>query len=358
MRKVFPNIGNIDMQISYEGALVPNTLQQTNFAFVTTRIRLIDAPEDREDLAFDLADCGSGVGQVLSMLYVLHSATQPKTIIIDEPNSFLHPGAARKLMEVFQDFPQHQYIITTHSTETISSIREASLHLVKWQKGESTVETQSSQSYEGYRRILAELDVKLSDVFAADQIVWVEGPTERECFPRILKHNNIEIPTGCRFIPVVSTADLSRNSIKAQVLVDIYRSICCSNAILPPIVAISLDRESLSDEQIAAMQARFQGKVHFLERRCVENYMIRIEAITSVLIEDGFSAEPSETMRRVGEWLNQNGGHISYKAKLEWDGNIENAQWLKKVDGAKLLSSLFTDITDSKHVFPKNKAHP
>jgi len=46
-----------------------------------------------------LSESGTGVGQVLAILYVVFTSEYPRTIVIDEPQSFLHPGAVRKLFE-------------------------------------------------------------------------------------------------------------------------------------------------------------------------------------------------------------------------------------------------------------------
>jgi predicted ATPase len=45
---------------------------------------------------------------VLAILYVVMTSNHPQTIIIDEPQSFLHPGAVKKLIEVLKQYPQHQ----------------------------------------------------------------------------------------------------------------------------------------------------------------------------------------------------------------------------------------------------------
>lgn len=53
-----------------------------------------------------LAESDTGIGQVLAILYVVIMAKYNQVIIIDEPQSFLHPGAVRKLIEILkQDFP-------------------------------------------------------------------------------------------------------------------------------------------------------------------------------------------------------------------------------------------------------------
>ncbi len=50
------------------------------------------APEsEREDLAIPLAQCGTGIGQVLAILYVVLESEGSRSIFIDEPNAFLHP---------------------------------------------------------------------------------------------------------------------------------------------------------------------------------------------------------------------------------------------------------------------------
>ena len=45
----------------------------------------------------------------------------PQVILIDEPQSFLHPGAVRKLIEILRQHPQHQFIITTHSPTAVTA---------------------------------------------------------------------------------------------------------------------------------------------------------------------------------------------------------------------------------------------
>jgi hypothetical protein len=44
--------------------------------------------ERREDLAVPLNQSGSGIGQVLAILYVVTSSNHPQTIIVDEPQNF------------------------------------------------------------------------------------------------------------------------------------------------------------------------------------------------------------------------------------------------------------------------------
>jgi predicted ATPase len=99
------------------------------------QVQVIVWPHDpnttREDLAVPLNQCGSGVGQVLAILYVVMTADYPRVIIVDEPQSFLHPGAVRKLVEVLSRYPQHQYILASHSPTVIMASDPATLTVMR-----------------------------------------------------------------------------------------------------------------------------------------------------------------------------------------------------------------------------------
>ena len=116
-----------------------------------------------------LEDCGAGVGQVLAILYVAMTMP-PSVIIIDEPNSFLHPGAAKKLLQILAGY-DHQYIISTHSTDIISSVGPTTLHLVQWANGESKVTPLDIDKQDNLRLVLSEVGIGLSDIFAADRVI-------------------------------------------------------------------------------------------------------------------------------------------------------------------------------------------
>ena len=133
----------------------------------------------RDDLATRLKDCGTGIGQVLAILYVAMTRIG-NLIVIDEPNSFLHPGASRKLIEILKLYEKNQYVISTHSADLISAIQPEIIHRVHWEgeHGESRVEKVDLANLDEMSGILDDLGVRLSDVFGADQVVWVEGQTE------------------------------------------------------------------------------------------------------------------------------------------------------------------------------------
>jgi energy-coupling factor transporter ATP-binding protein EcfA2 len=166
-----------------------------------------DPESQREDLAVPSSESGTGIGQVLAILYVVMTSDRPQVIIIDEPQSFLHPGAARKLMEFLKLSP-HQFIIATHSATIIATANPETITLARFEKGETTLEQLDAKLEKGIRSIMAELGIRLSDVFGADNILWVEGRTEEECFPIIVETILRRRMMGTVILGVKQTGDL------------------------------------------------------------------------------------------------------------------------------------------------------
>ena len=160
----------------------------------------------RDDLKIKLIDSGTGVGQVLAILYVVLESSSPKTIIIDEPNSFLHPAASKKLLDILQRY-DHQYIISTNAPEIISGTKPDTFYLVRWDSTRSKLESIASASVSEIKTALSEIGVRLSDLFGADQIVWVEGQTEERCVPLLIAAAGLQLPPGVVVVPVLHTGD-------------------------------------------------------------------------------------------------------------------------------------------------------
>jgi AAA domain/AAA domain, putative AbiEii toxin, Type IV TA system len=300
------------------------------------RIQNYGSDVDRNDLAHGLEDCGAGVGQVLAILYVAMTMP-PSVIIIDEPNSFLHPGAAKKLLQILARY-DHQYIISTHSTDIIASVAPTTLHLVQWADGESKVTTLDLEAQDNLRLVLSEVGIGLSDVFATDRVIWVEGKTEEICFPLLVKAKRGNMPIGTSFLGLRNTGDFTSKKIGAERILELYSKLGEANGILPTALAFSLDTEERTEEQRNDLVRRYKGMLHFLPRRCYENYLIDPEAISAVLSSRMGDGKPV-TADEVRSWLNEH-GHADPTA-------------LQTVDGAKLLKDLFNDLSETTVEFQK-----
>lgn len=303
---------------------------------------------NKED-AIPLSDSGTGVGQVLAMLYVLVSSEYPQIIIIDEPQSFLHPGAVRKLFEIFGVHAQHQYIIATHLPNVVAAAEPVQIILVRKQRGqESTLREIDKDDTEELRLTLHEVGARLGDVFGADYILWVEGPTERDCFPLILKKLRPTRLRGTEFVPVLSVDEALGK--EANRVIRTYERLSQGRNLLPPATGFIFDRECRTAPAIADLARQAGRTVKFLKRRMYENYLLKPKAIEAVLLNAGLTqAEVTEV--EIKHWLDQEIGKPDYYCpKLP-----EREPWVEYIDGALLLQNLFSQFSAARLSYESRK---
>ncbi|WP_407674198.1 AAA family ATPase [Nodularia harveyana] len=316
----------------------------------------LDPKLNRDDLSLPLSSCGSGVGQVLAILYILVSSEEPRTLIIDEPQSFLHPGAARKLIEIIKQFPQHQYFIATHSPEIITAANPSNIIKLQYQDCETKASVIDSKKIESQNAILDDLGVRLSDVFGADNILWVEGQTEEKCFPLIIE-NLLKIPLmGTKILSVHST-DALLDGKRSDLVFDIYQKLTTGASLFPTAMGFIFDRESKTERKIQELEKK---GVKFLQLPMYENYLLVPEAISAIINQEATWLEELITSNQVQQYLHLD--RITKEKEYLLQGvkkeEILDDNWLLKVHGAKVLEAIFRELCDSKLEFRKTKHSP
>lgn len=299
----------------------------------------------RDDLAVPLAESGTGIGQVLALLYQVMQTEVPSVICIDEPQSFLHPGAFRKLMEILRGYPMHQYIISTHAPISANAAVGDRVLMVRRGANGSTVEAIPADQQSSLRDVLAELGVRLSDVFGADGVLWVEGKTEEHCFPELLRSFAPDSLLGVQVLSVASTSDVTGK--RAEKIVEIYARLSTSSALLPPALSFVLDAEDHKPEKRAELARRFDNRLHWLPRRMYECYLLDPAAIAERLRTVDSSLKDPEAA--VKNWLLSNGKD----KRFQGDGDVFSDGWCKSVNASKLLADLWTALTESRHEYKK-----
>lgn len=311
------------------------------------RVWNIDPKTEREDLTVSLEETGTGVGQVLAILLVV--MTLPSgVIVIDEPNSFLHPGAAKKLMQIMKEYGHHQYIISTHSADLIATCDPDTIHYVRWDGRQSVVEQLRREAVQDFRRVLRDLGIGLSDVLGADAVVWVEGATEEACFPKMMRHKRGRLPLGVSFLAVRNVGDFESRRPRARVIWEVYKRLSGGHPLLPSALAFSFDREGRTPSETDDMMTRSGGLVHFLPRRTYENYLIEPDAIAAIMATE--LGDESVGRCRVSDWLTEKAHAFCAKeARL----SVERNDWKFYCDAPRLLSQLFAELSDTRLEYRK-----
>ncbi len=317
---------------------------------VQIRVSSIDPKLEREDLAVPLSESGTGIGQVLAILYVVITANYPKVIVIDEPQSFLHPGAARKLIEILKQSPQHQFIITSHSPEIMVVANPKTFLLLRKDEFETKVERMDISIAQNLRIFLSEIGVRLSDVFGADNILWVEGSTEEQCFPLIFEKISNKHLLGTKIMGVVQTGDFEGKHSKT--IFEIYDKLSKSNGLIPPAIGFIFDKEKRTLIDQDDLKRRSNNKVVFLGRRMYENYLLNPRAIANVISSlENFRVDPV-TSEEIEQWISNNRHETKYCDIREISG-LNESGWVNNIHGAKLLEDIFKKLSGSRYNYDK-----
>ncbi|TXD63525.1 AAA family ATPase [Ralstonia sp. TCR112] len=319
------------------------------------RVWLVPTKTRRPDISIPLSQCGTGIGQVLAILYVAMSAPMPLTIAIDEPNSFLHPKAVRTLLQILNDLEtKHQYIITTHSPEVIRSAEASTITNVVNELGVSKALSLDPSNLDDIQKGLANIGAKLSDVYGADQILWVEGETEELTFPRLASEIAKIKTIGISILKVNSTGDFESRKTRPRMIFDVYTNLSKAGALLPPAVGFIFDSEGRPSHEISSLSAASNGLVHFLPRLCFENFILHPQAIAETLSS---STKQTFGADAIKNWIEENGRQQSYLSSTtdipDEADLLSSSVWLTRVHAPKLLKDLFAALPEQPEQYRK-----
>ncbi len=300
-------------------------------------------PEDRrDDLAIPIARMGAGIGNVIAMLYVVLTARHPQVIAIDEPNSFLHPRALRELLQILAtEGKQHQYILTAHSPDVLTAVKPNLITLFEFDGASTTIQQVDAKNISDIRTGLSDLGIRMTDLHGRDRVLWVEGQTEELVMPELLRHFCPEIAAGTAVLRVEHTGTFEkRKGVDPTEVVKLYQRLTTSSALVPPMIAILLDSETRKEADCTRLEQESKGVLRFLDRAMLENYILFPDAIVAVLNDLGENL----TLEKVQEALANAGVSVS--------GDVS------KVRGAKVLTTIFSELTETRHEFNKTRDVP
>ena len=184
-----------------------NKIMEPDCHFKSIRVQQIDEVEsvkweifleEDDGRRFALSKSGSGLKTIILMLinlYILPATKKylDKQIIFafEELENNLHPALQRKVFEYIYNFAKENNVhifVTTHSHIDINTFfekeRTALYHV---QKNNGISKITSIMDRTSRLDVLFDLDVKASDLFQSNGVIWVEGPSDRIYINRWLK---------------------------------------------------------------------------------------------------------------------------------------------------------------------------
>lgn len=225
--------------------------------------------------AVRLHDMGGGIEQLLMVATVLLTTGDESTIFLEEPESHLHAGAQRFLLERLYH-GNRQVFITTHSPIFVNLAKPRSMYQVVYSGGRTTVTAISDA--DSLSATLEDIGVRNSDVLLSDAVLFVEGPSDRDVFTAwsekigsSLSEHNVTI------LPMRGGEHAERHApIRSEVLAGISQK-----APVPHIFV--LDRDERRQAEVGKLQKTLGGKAIFLNKREVENYLLIPKALLAAM---------------------------------------------------------------------------
>ncbi len=188
-----------------------NAIMEPDACFSGIRIQQIDPPRNdldtnkkweiflqEKDERFALSKCGSGLKTILLILinlYLLpcnsHSSSKRFIYAFEEVENNLHPALQRRLFQYLYNYARREntrIFLTTHSHVAINAYYgKPGVSLYHITKNDGVSSVAKIDNNETLLNILDDLDVKASDLFQANGIIWVEGPSDRIYIKRWLE---------------------------------------------------------------------------------------------------------------------------------------------------------------------------
>ena len=289
----------------------------------------------RGDLAVPINQVGTGVGNALAMLYVALTAQAQRFILLEEPNSFLHPRALRELLAILAEIgSKHQFFVTTHSSDVLRTIKASTVTLLEHDGCQTTVKQTSGNELYKFQAGLVDLGIRLTDLHGCDKVLWVEGETEEAIFPLLLRHFFPELAQGIAVLPLHATGDFEAKKYEPKKVAEIYKKLSQGSFLAPPMVAIALDKERRSSSEVKQVEIDCTGIVYFLPRTMLEDYLLNAEAIATVLSQELVrDVAQTDVENALKEAMGSGSCLLNPKSKSD-----------KTIHAAKVLKSVFESV--------------
>ncbi len=229
---------------------------------------------------------GDGLQMWLQIMWFLSSVPEEATVILDEPDVYMHVEQQRTLVRLLRD-AYHQVIISTHSTEILAEVGPDEIVIVDRARRKSDF----ASSLPAVQTIIDQMggtnNLQLMKLWAARRFLLVEGEDVA-----ILKYfHNILFPRSSE--PIDSLPNMAYEGWGGWHFA-VGSSMLLHNAAGDEMKTYCImDRDYHTDDEVAARysEASKRGiQLHVWERKEIENYFLRPSVVQRLISSDSSGA--------------------------------------------------------------------
>lgn len=171
-----PTIGHDEDKIKFQKV---EELIQKLIHLPKAKLEIVDKKHiliENEGLRIPLESYGTGVHELIILATALISL-ENVIFCIEEPEIHFHPLLQKELLNFLKNETQNSYVLTTHSNAFLNTDNDiAVIHL--WKDNNITL-GRCIESTSDALKIIKDLGIQPSDIFQANFVIWVEGPSDR-----------------------------------------------------------------------------------------------------------------------------------------------------------------------------------
>ena len=138
---------------------------------------------------FAISELGAGISELV-LCIVTAAVKKPSWILIDEPESHLHPALQVKFVEALSSLASHGVMFTTHSIGLARTCADSILVVEQDKAGHSTL--RPFESVTNYSQLMGELSFSQFHELGFNKLLLCEGVTEVKTLRQILRHWNLD----------------------------------------------------------------------------------------------------------------------------------------------------------------------
>ncbi|WP_340317594.1 ATP-dependent nuclease [Rhizorhabdus argentea] len=230
---------------------------------------------------------GSGLQAWIQTLWFLSRVDKDSTIVLDEPDVYLHADLQRKLIKVLDNQNYRQVLVATHSLEMISSVSPTEIISVTKRAPRSRPLSSNEQAQSLVERLGTNHNIQLSKLANTGRVLFVEGKDHAFLDQIAFKRGNVYYERFSK-IPHFSVGGMSnwpRAAMASKVFFETSAGRVKSTLII--------DRDYKSADyldDILQRSAKDYLEVKYWSRKEIENYLLDTDLLHR-LIRSRSSAE-------------------------------------------------------------------